>query len=122
MDLLLSLIWVLFWVLIIIVLAYVFTKYVVGRGKLGGLGAEKGKAIEVITRLPISRDGQLLLIQVGERYFLLSQTAAGVTNLAEFTKEEAAAWKDKEEPLAGGGAPPSFVESLKKAWQERIKR
>lgn len=118
---LLSLLWLLVWVLIIIGLAYVFTKYVVGRGKLGRMGTGKGQLIEVITRMPAGKEGQLLLVQVGGRYFLLGQTAAGITNLAEFTQEEAAAWKDNGEP-PGGEPPPSFGEALKKAWKQRVKR
>ena len=119
---LLSLLWVLVWVLVIIVLAYLFTKYIAGRGKLRGFGMEKSQAIEVLARVSVGRDGQLLLVQVGKRYFLLSQTTAGIANLAEFTEEEAADWKSKEDSSAGGDPPPSFGEALKKAWKQVTKR
>lgn len=118
---LLSLLWMLICVLVIIALAYFFTKYVVGRSKLGMTFSEKQNIIKVMTRLSIGKDGQLLLVQVGEKYFLLGNTAAGITNLAEFTPEEAEAWKSKEDP-PGGDQPPSFREALGKAWKQRIKR
>ena len=120
-DSLFSLFWVLICVLFIIGLAYFFTKYVVGRGKWGRTALGKRDAIKVIAKVSVSKDGQLLLAQVGERYFLLGNTASQITNLAEFTPEEAAAWKDTEEP-PNGGQPPSFREALQKVWKQRVKR
>ncbi|MCI8321968.1 MAG: flagellar biosynthetic protein FliO [Dorea sp.] len=121
---LLSLLWMLLGALVIVVLAYLFTRYVVGNSKVRMIAAGKRhtiQAIKVVTKVPISRDGQLLLVQVGERYFLLGNTAAGITNLAEFTQEEAAAWEDREEP-PDGGQPPSFREAFQKTWKQWVKR
>ena len=116
-----SLLWMLFCVLLIIGLAYFFTKYVIGRGKLGMMSAEKRGEIKAIARLGLGKNEQLLLVQVGERYFVLGNTAAGITNLAEFTPEEAEAWKSKDDQ-SGGAQPPSFREALQKVWKEKIKR
>ena len=118
---LLSLLWVLICVLIIIGLAYFFTKYVVGRGKLGMIASGKRDIIKVLAKLPVNREGQLLLVQVGKRYFLIGNAASKITKLAEFTPEEAETWQDTQVP-PDGQQLPSFGEALKKAWKERVKR
>ena len=118
---LLSLVWVFICVLLIIGLAYVFTKYIVGRGKLGRLTAGKDDIVKILARVSVSKDGQLLLAQLGERFFLLGNTTSGITKLAEFTPEEAQAWKSTEDP-SDGGQPPSFGEALRKVWKQKVKR
>lgn len=120
-DSLFSLLWVFICVLLIIGLAYFFTKYVVGRGKLGMIASGRRDIIKVAARVSVGRDSQLLLVQIGERYFLLGSTASGITKLAEFTPEEAELWKNVESPSAGD-QPPSFGEAIRKAWKQRVKR
>ncbi|MCI8360315.1 MAG: flagellar biosynthetic protein FliO [Clostridiales bacterium] len=88
---------------------------------MGGLAAGKDDIVKLLARVTVSKDGQLLLAQVGERYFLLGNTPAGITKLAEFTPEEAQAWKSNEDP-SGGGQPPSFGEALRKVWKQKVKR
>ena len=74
-------------------LAYWFTKYVVGRGAFNGLGMSGGgERFRVLARLNLGRDQMVLLVQAGERFFLLGVTAGAISNLAEYTREEAEAW------------------------------
>ena len=102
----LSLLWVLVCVILILGLAYWFTKYIGGRGKLGGaFGAGRGtEQLKVLARLTLGRDQALAIVQAGERYFLLGVTASAISTLAELTGEEAEVWLKREEPPA----PPSF--------------
>jgi len=85
------------------------------------LGSAKSDAMKIVAQLSVGKDRQLLLVKVGERYFLLGSTAAKLTRLAEFTKEEAEEWlmeeikPDKEEL-------PSFKESLQTILKNKIKR
>ena len=89
-----SFLWMLVCVILIIGLAYWFTKYVAGRGALGAFSG--GRRMEVIDRLSLGRDQSVVLARVGERYLLLGAGTAGVTLLAELTEEEAASWKPPE--------------------------
>lgn len=116
----LSLLWVLVCVVVIIALAYWFTKYVVGRGAFNGLGMSGGtERFKVLARLNLGRDQMLVLVQAGERYFLLGVTAGAISTLAEYTQEEAAAWRSAQEQQP---APPSFGEALRTVLQEKRRR
>ena len=91
-----SFLWMLVCVVLIVGLAYWFTKHVVGRGAFGIL-AGQGR-MEVLDRLPLGRDQSVVLARVGERYLLLGAGTAGVTLLAELTAEEAASWRPAQAP------------------------
>ena len=86
-----SLLWMVVSVIVIIGLAYWFTKYVAGRGGLGVFGPLKaGGGLDVLAQLPLGRDQKLVVAQAGERYFLLGVTVSEISMLAELTAEEAA--------------------------------
>ena len=103
----------------IIALAYWFTRYVVGRGGLNGLGISGGtEQFKVLARLKLGKEQMLVLVQAGERYFLLGVTASAISTLAEFTQEEAAAWPGRQEQPA----PPSFGDALRTVLQQKRRR
>ena len=113
-----SLLWMLVCVVLIIGLAYWFTKYVAGRGGFGVFQA--GRQMEVLDQLPLGRDQRVVLARAGGRYLLLGATPAGITLLAELTEEEAAAWK-RESPQAAEGKP-GFKEAFTAALKQRERR
>ena len=116
----LSLLWVLVCVVVIIGLAYWFTKYMGSRGVLGALGAAKGnEQFRVLARLALGKDQTLVMVQVGERYFLLGVTQSAVSTLTELTREEASPWLTRPDTQA---AAPSFREALQKVLQQRRQR
>ena len=117
-----SLLWMVVSVIVIIALAYWFTKYVAGRGGLGAFGPLKaGRGLEVLAQLPLGRDQKLVVAQAGERYFLLGVTASELSMLAELTAEEAAFWlepagtEEKRET-------PSFREALNTVLRQKGRR
>lgn len=117
-----SLLWVIVCVVLVIGLAYWFTRHVVGKGGFHFLGgAQKADAIRVISRTAVGKDQQLLLVETGGRFFLLGATTAGISLVAEFTAEEAQKW-DKPAPPQNGEQPPSFTEALQTVIKQRIKR
>ncbi|MCI8525571.1 MAG: flagellar biosynthetic protein FliO [Oscillospiraceae bacterium] len=116
---LLSLLWVLLCVLVIVGAAYWFTKHVVGQRLGGRIGLGRTDGLRVLTRAQLGRDQSLLVVQAGERYFLLGAAPSGITLLAEFTQEEAEAWKPQDPPA---DAPPSFQEALKTVIRGKMKR
>ena len=86
-----SFLWLTVCVVLIVGLAYWFTRYAVGRGAFGAF--QGGRRMEILDRMPLGRDLSVVLTRVGERYLLLGTGSAGVTLLAELSAEEAASWK-----------------------------
>ena len=116
----LSLLWVLFCVVVIIGLAYWVTKQMARRGGIAAFGAAKGtEQFQVLARLALGKEQMLVLVQAGERYFLLGVTQSAISTLAELDREEAQAWFAKQGEQA---APPSFREALQKVLQQRRQR
>ena len=116
---LVSLVWLLICVVAIIVLAYLFTKYVAGRsGGMMGIsgGTERFKVLE---RLPMGREQSVALVQAGGRYFLLGVTSSGVSLIAELTEEEA---QVLHPPRPDQPAPPSFGEALRTVLKQKKPR
>ena len=119
LDSILSLMWVLLCAVVIIALAYVFTKHVAGRSG-GLLGAARGTdRFKELARLPLGREQALILVQAGERRFLLGVTASQVSLVAELTQEEAQALYA---PPSDGQAPPSFGEALRAVLKQKTPR
>lgn len=115
-----SLLWMIVSIVVIIGLAYWFTKYVAGRGGLGAFGPLKaGEGLELLAQLPLGREQRLVLTRVGERYFLLGVTASNISMLAEFTAEEAALWKEGAEEKR---ETPSFREALNTVLRQKGRR
>ena len=107
-----SLLWMIVSVVVIIALAYWFTKYVAGRGGLGAFAPMRaGEELEVLAQLPLGREQRLMIARAGERFFLLGVTASEVSMLAEFTQEEAALWRRSAE-RESKSETPSFREAL----------
>ena len=108
----LPLVWLFVCVILILGLAYFFTKHVVGRTSFGSLGLTHRGMMQVIAQLPLGRDRQVILIQMGERYFLLGSTANEINLLSEIPQEEIAAWREKERQMGEEGQPLNFKQSL----------
>ena len=118
LDSLISLIWLLVCVLVIIVLAYLFTRYVAGRG--GTLGVSGGtERFRVLSRLSLGREQSAVLVRAGEKYLLLGVTSSQITVLKELTPEEAEAVYalPPDQP-----APPSFGEALRTVLKQKKPR
>lgn len=92
----------------VLVMAYFFTRYVAARG-MAGYPAIRGQKLKVLDQMSLGRDQRLLVIQAGERFFLVGAAATGFTMLAELTGQEAEQWTDKGE---SGEPLPSFKEAF----------
>lgn len=99
MEPLLSALGLLAVVLLVLLGAYAFTRWA-GRN-LGGSGfplRSGGSRIEVLDRAAVGRDQALLAVRAGERYLLLGSTPAGLTLIAELTREEGENWRPPVPP------------------------
>lgn len=86
------------------------------------MGAGRGREnLQVLAQLALGKDQRLLLVKVGERYFLLGAASAGITSLAEFTAEEAAAW-ERTADRPDGSQTSSFREALQTVLKQRRQR
>ena len=120
LDNILSLLWLLICVLAIVVLAYLFTKYVAGRsGGFPGTGSGMDR-FKVLARLSLGREQSLALVQAGERWLLLGVTSTGISLVAELSEEEAQALTARSDP--GQPAPPSFGEALRTVLKQKKPR
>ena len=111
-----SFLWMLVCVVLIIGLAFWFTRFVAGRGALGAFSG--GRRMEILDRMPLGRDQSVVLARVGERYLLLGAGTAGITLLAELTAEEAASWK----PPETAGERPGFKEAFLTVMKQKGRR
>ncbi len=115
----LPLVWFFICVILIMGLAYLFTRYVAGRGIPGAFGGARRGMMNILAQMPLGRDRQVILVQVGERFFLLGNTPTEITTLAEITPEEISAWREKERQMGEEGQPKSFTQSLQEILKQR---
>lgn len=96
---------------------YLFTRWA-GTGLGGRFGAGGGGArMKVVERLPVGRDQALMVVRLGERYFLLGSSSSGFSLLAELTEEEGALWAPSAEPTDKPGM--DFRELLRKLREKK---
>lgn len=118
----LSLLWMILCVAMVVGLAYWFTRYVAGRGGLGGFGVPmRGRRLEVLEQISAGREQRLVLLRAGERHLLVGISPNHIATLAEFSAEEAAAWAAAP-GTEGEGPPPSFWEALQTVGKQRGRR
>lgn len=114
----LSLIWGLAVIVLVLALAYLFTRYVAGKGMSG---TAKGRYVKVLEAVSVGREQKLLLVQVGEQIQLLGVTAGSITALQAVNREEFDRWRENaERPPAS--ETMSFQEALRRVLQQRKSR
>lgn len=122
MDTILSLLGMLLMLGVILLLAYLFTKYF-ARWKLGTLGGlAKSSHMRVLEQLTLGPDMRLLVVQVDTHYLLLGLSSAGITQLQELSAEEVSLWKTNAPANGGDGVShPSFGASFAEALRQKRK-
>ena len=113
----LSLLWALLVTALVLVLAYWFTRRVVGRMAAGGL--VQGRHITVLEQISVGKDQKLLLVRMGSHLYVLAAAPGGITLLRELSEEEAGPW------LAVDQQPPpatdNFAQALRRVLEQRKK-
>lgn len=122
-DEIISLLCVLLATCVILVLAYCFTRYVVGRMVPGG--SWRSGHITVLEQVAISKDQKLLLVRMGEHVYFLGVTQGSITCLQVVPKEEAAKWEEEQArttpQMPTMPTMSSFQEVYRKMMQQRKK-
>lgn len=115
----LPLVWFFICVILVMGLAYFFTKHVIGNHVPVTFGGMRRSMMHVIAQITLGRDRHVILIQVGDRYYLLGSTANEINLLSEIPAEEVETWREKERQMEGEGQPPSFSQSLQEILKKR---
>ena len=103
--------WTICAILGVLVLAYLFTRYVAGRGQGGGPSRLGKRMLTILDQVAVGKDQRLLLVRAGETYYFLGVTQGSITCLEKLTAEEAEAWM---------GAPKmGFQEALHSVLEQR---
>lgn len=91
-------------VVVVIYLSYLFSKYVaVGAAKINA-----AKYMKVIDRIALGQDKLIVILQIGEQYFMTSVTSQSVQILKELTSEDLVDLR----PNQVGGLQESFKHTL----------
>ena len=114
----LQLIWALLVVAAVAVLAWLFTRFVAGRASGGSMALPRERPVKLLAQLSVGREQRVLLIQVGEQYYLLGAAQGGVTLLDKLSEEESAELR-RQAPPADPGERMGFQKALKKVLEQR---
>lgn len=116
---LLSLLGMLGSVLLILGLAYWFTRHVVGSGGLDRIAfRQRNENLQVLAQIPVGKDQSLAVIQIGERYFAVGITPQNITMLSELTADEISPWRKdtaREDTVSLSG----FQQTLINTWNKK---
>ena len=106
-------------IVVVIGLAYWFTRYVVGNRLFLGMNSTGNRQLQVLDQLPVGKEQRLVVVRAGERYLLLGVTGQNISVLAELTAEEAEQWLQEN---GTENRPPDFKQALIDSLQKRKAR
>ncbi len=110
----LTLLWMLAAVVVVLVLAYLTTRWISTRG-IGSVMSAGGDFC-VLRQIVVGRSERLVLVRLRESCLLLGVTAGGISLLKELSPEEAEYWL-KPKPQSEG--VPSFLDVLKENFKKK---
>lgn len=114
-----DMLWMLVAVIVILYLSYRCSRYIASRGGCLPMTAKAGGGMELLSRLPLAQDKQLVLVKAGTRFFLLGVSPAGVQLVAELTEEQIVA--TGSDGSSNEGKIPSFADILRDGLMNRKK-
>ena len=79
--------WTICAILGVLVLAYLFTRYVAGRGQGGGPSRLGKRMLTILDQVAVGKDQRLLLVRAGETYYFLGVTQGSITCLVKLSAE-----------------------------------
>ncbi len=116
-----TLLWLLVCVVVVIGLAYWFTRVVVGGGlPVGGKRKPGAKQMEILFQQTLGKDQRIAVVRVGKRCFLLGIAPNGVSLLSELSEDDIVS--AEEPPEASTDGQPSFREALDTVIKSKMRR
>lgn len=117
-----GLLWTILLIVVVLALAYVFTRFVAGRAA-GGTGLRyRGRRLTVLEQVTVGKDQKLLLVQMGEKYYFLGAAPGGISCLEQVSPEEAERWKTEAESGQDTPAAIRFQDALREVVERRRDR
>lgn len=113
-------------VVVILLLAWLFTRYLAGRapGAMRFSRNRKGR-LQLLERMPLGREQYLAVVRAGDTCLLLGVTGSQITLLRVLSAEEASAWAEEEAGTSPDGIPGAntvpFRDALREVWKQRKK-
>lgn len=112
-------------VVVILLLAWLFTRYLAGRAP-GAMRFSRNRNgnLRLLERMPMGREQYLAVVRAGETYLLLGVTGSQITLLRELSEQEASRWTEEEIGVPPEGAPGAsmpFRDALREVWKQRKK-
>ncbi len=95
-------------VAVVIYLSYLFSRYI----SIGAAKFNAAKYMNIVDRLAVGQDRMLLIIELGEKYYLTSVTSQNIQILKELDKEELKEIKPVKNTLNQDGNFKSTFQSL----------
>lgn len=114
--------WLLIAVIVVLGLTYLVTRYIAGTQNLLSQRGKNAKMLHIVEQVYMGRERQVVLVQAGEKYFLLGNTPTQITTLAEFSAEEVEAWREKEQQTGEERQTPDFSQFLQEIIKQRGRR
>ena len=111
-----ALLWALVVTCVALVLAYWFTRHVVGRLMVG---RSLRSRLTVLDQVSLGRDQRLVLARAGETVYLLGVTPGGISCLQVLSKEEAAPWLEQTQTPDLSKDRPNFWEAMRKVMEQK---
>lgn len=100
-------------VVAVIYLSYIFSKYVaLGASKMSGT-----KYMRVVDRMMLGQDKMMMIVQIGDSYYLTGVTSQNVQIIKELSGEELIEMEANTQPM-----PFQQVTSFKSALQKHMKK
>ena len=107
--------------IVIIALAYWFTRHVVGRAGISTIGKyQQNESLKLLHQLQLGKDQRLAVVKAGEKYLLLGITAQSISLLTELSEEEASVWiksKDAQDAAQTAGFRQMLTDAVQKRKQ-----
>ena len=104
-------------ILLVLAGAWLFTRW--AGQNLGFPAAGRAGRLQVLDRTSLGRDQALLVVKAGQRYLLLGSTPAGLTLLAELTREEGESWDPPAPPDGPEQKRPADFRALMQRLREK---
>ena len=115
-------VWAIVCIVVVLGMSYWVTRFVAGRGLLkGGIGRSGSGQIKVVEQYMLGRDQRLVVVQVGEKHYLLGITANNISMLSEIEWDPT---KGLDDELLAQAAKerPAFREAFFDALRQRTRR